>query len=119
MPVDDIMNNTRTLAIVALLTAATLVIEVTFAATTTTPSAFAAKKGDHGKDKKQDPKGKDNGSNDGNTVTTQVNKQKGSQSGHDNSFEQSATNVICTHPENQVMDLIDNQALCLNEVPPV
>jgi hypothetical protein len=115
MPVDDIMNNTRTLAIVALLTAATLVIGVTFAATTT-PSAFAAMKGPQ--DKKQDPKGKD-GSNDGNTVTVQKNSQKGSQSGHDNSFEQSATNVICTHPENQVMDLIDNQALCLNEVPPV
>jgi hypothetical protein len=37
------MNNTRTLAIVAVLTAATLVLGVTLAATTTTSSAFAAK----------------------------------------------------------------------------
>ena len=49
MPVDEIyMNNTRTLEIVAVLTAAALVIGVTFA-TTTTPSAFAYKKGDPGK----------------------------------------------------------------------
>jgi hypothetical protein len=95
MPVDEIyMSNTKTLAIVAVLTAATLVIGVTFAATTT-PSAFAAMKGPQ--DKKQDPKGKD-GSNDGNTVTVQANKQKGSQSGFDNDFEQTATNEICTHP---------------------
>jgi hypothetical protein len=39
------MNNTKTLAIVAILTAATLVIGVTFAAATT-PSAFADKKDD-------------------------------------------------------------------------
>ena len=91
------MNNTRTLAIVAVLTAATLVVGVTLAATTT-PSAFAYKKGDM----KKDPK-KDNG-NDGNTVTIQANKQKGSQSGYDNDFEQEATNVICTHPD----------ATCLN-----
>jgi hypothetical protein len=70
------MNSTRALAIVAVLTAATLVIGVTFAAT---PSAFA--KGD------------------GNTVTIQKNKQKGSQSGFDNDFEQEATNLICTHPD--------------------
>ena len=82
------MNNTRTLAIVAVLTAATLVVGVTFAATT--HPAFADKK-------------KDNG-NDGNTVTIQANKQKGSQSGYDNDFEQEATNVICTHPD----------ATCLN-----
>jgi len=91
MLVDEIyMNNTKTLAIVALLTAATLVIGVTFAATT--QSAFAA-----AQDKKQDPKGKDRGNN-GNTVTEQENEQKGTQSGHDNDFEQEGTNVICTHP---------------------
>src|SRR6188472_2075946 len=93
MLVDEIyMNNTKTLAIVAVLTAATLVIGVTFAATT--QSAFAAaQKGD----KKQDPKGKDRGNN-GNTVTEQENEQKGTQSGYDNDFEQEGTNVICTHP---------------------
>ena len=94
MLVDEIyMNNTKTLAIVAVLTAATLVIGVTFAATT--QSAFAAaQKGD----KKQDPKGKDRGNN-GNTVTEQENEQKGTQSGFDNEFEQTGTNLICTHPE--------------------
>jgi hypothetical protein len=45
------MSNTKTLAIVAILTAATLVIGVTFAATLT-QSAFATTKGDPGKDKK-------------------------------------------------------------------
>jgi len=100
MPVNEIyMSNTKTLAIVAVLTAATLVIGVTFAATT--QSAFAAaQKGaqDKKQDKKQDPKGKDRGNN-GNTVTEQENKQKGIQSGWDNDFEQEGTNVICTHPE--------------------
>jgi hypothetical protein len=96
MLVDEIyMSNTKSLAILAVLTAATLVIGVTFAATTT-PSAFAYKKGPQ--DKKQDPKGRDGG-NDGNTVTVQKNSQKGSQSGWDNSFEQEATNLICTHPD--------------------
>jgi hypothetical protein len=99
MPVDEIyMNNTKTLAIVAVLTAATLVVGVTFAATTT-QSALAYSKGDPGKDKKQDPKGKDKVSNNGNTVTKQENEQKGTQSGFDNDFEQTAKNVICTHPE--------------------
>ena len=85
------MNNTRTLAIVAILTAATLVVGVTFAATL---AAFAYKKG--GDDRKD--KGRDNGSKDGNTVTIQANKQRGSVSGFDNDLEQEAQNVICTHP---------------------
>ena len=87
------MNSTRTLSIVAVLTAATLVIGVTFAATTHPAFAYT----------KKDPR-KDNG-NDGNTVTIQANKQKGTQSGHDNDFEQTATNLICTHPS----------TTCLNE----
>jgi hypothetical protein len=85
------MNNTRTLAIVAILTAATLVVGVTFAATS---AAFAYKKG--GDDRKD--KGRDNGSKDGNTVTIQANKQKASVSGFDNDLEQEAQSVICTHP---------------------
>ena len=106
MPVDEIyMNNTKTLAIVAVLTAATLVIGVTFAAT---PSAYAAAKqksdysstdpGNSGntKDMKKDP-ARDR-SNNGNTVTEQENKQKGIQSGWDNEFEQEGSNLICTHP---------------------
>jgi hypothetical protein len=84
------MNNTRTLAIVAILIAATLVVGVTFAATT--QSAFAAyghKKGDK-KDDKKDA--------NGNTITAQINAQKGYVSGFDNTLEQEAQNVICTHP---------------------
>ena len=83
------MNSARTLAIVTVLTAATLVIGVTLAAT---PSALA-----HKKDKGNDY-GKYNANGNGNTVTIQANKQKGKQSGHDNDFEQEATNLICTHP---------------------
>jgi hypothetical protein len=98
------MNNTktRTLAIVAVLTAATLVAGVTFAATTTHSAVAYKKRGDDKKDKERD-----NGNHNGNTVTVQVNKEKASQSGHDNTQEQEAENVICTHPE--------EDATCLNE----
>jgi hypothetical protein len=75
------MNNTRTLAIAAVL-AATLVVGITFAATS--QSAFAARKGD--------------GNENGNTVTAQIDAQKASVSGHDNKLNQEAQNVICTHP---------------------
>jgi hypothetical protein len=64
------------------LTAATLVVGVTFAATS---AAFAFKKG------------QDNSKN-GNTVTIQEEKQKASVSGFDNDLEQEAQSVICTHP---------------------
>jgi hypothetical protein len=74
------MNNTRTLAIVAILTAATLVVGVTFAATS---AAFAFKKGHE---------------ENGNTDTAQIAKQKASVSGFDNDLDQEALNVICTHP---------------------
>jgi hypothetical protein len=90
------MNNTKTLAIVAILTAATLVVGVTFAAATT-PTALAAyghKKG--GNDKKD--RERDNGSANGNTDTAQIEKQKASVSGFDNTAEQEAQNLICTHP---------------------
>jgi hypothetical protein len=79
------MNNTKTLAIVAVLTAATLVVGATFAASST---AFAFKKGNEG-------------SKDGNTITAQINAQKGYVSGFDNSLEQEASNVICTHPSDE------------------
>jgi hypothetical protein len=75
------MNNTRTLAIVAIL-AATIVAGITFAATT--QSAFAVRRG--------------NVNENGNTVTAQIDVQKGSVSGHDNNLNQEAQNVICTHP---------------------
>jgi hypothetical protein len=71
------MNSTRTLAIVAVLTAATLVVGLTVAGTMTT-SAFAGGKG-YGQDKYvkggQSNGGKDNRSGNGNTNTIQVLKQ--------------------------------------------
>jgi hypothetical protein len=88
-----IMNNTKTIAIVAVLTAATLVVGVTFAATATSV-AFAYKKGQDGRK----DKGRDNGNENGNTVTIQAEKQKASVSGFDNNATQEASNVICTHP---------------------
>ena len=102
------MNNTRTLAIIAVLTAATLVVGLTVAATMTT-SAFAWKKDgqdkymrggqDDSKKDGQDTYNKDGGGNgNGNTVTVQINKQKAYQSGWDNTQEQEGQNTICTHP---------------------
>jgi hypothetical protein len=72
------MSNTRILAIVAVLTAATLVVGLTVAATMT-PSAFAGGGKKDGQDKYiggvQGNGGKDNGSGNGNTKTIQVLKQ--------------------------------------------
>jgi hypothetical protein len=102
------MNNTRTLAIVAVLTAATLVVGLTVAAAT--PSAFAGghkerqdkyMKGGQGDYKKaRQTNGNDgaNGNENGNTATVQASKQKASVSGFDNTAEQEAQNLICTHP---------------------
>ena len=85
------MNNTktRTLSIVAVLTAATLVVGAgTSFAATTTQSVFAYQKN----------KGGDENSKNGNTVTPQTGEQYGIVSGFDNSFNQELQNVLCTHP---------------------
>jgi hypothetical protein len=86
------MNNTRTLAIVAVLTAATLVVGVTFAATTHSAFAYFPKKDDK-RDKKDG-----NGNDNGNTITIQKCKQLASESGFDNNQGQECENLICTHP---------------------
>jgi hypothetical protein len=110
------MNNTRTLAIVAVLTAATLVVGLTVAATMTT-SAFAWKKDGQDKymrggqdDSKKDGQdtynkgtrdnGNDGGSGNqnGNTVTILKAQNKGFASGFDTAVNQEAENTICTHP---------------------
>jgi hypothetical protein len=108
------MDNTRTTltAIVAVLTAATLVVGLTVAATITPSTAFADGKKD-GLDKymkgggqdgykkkgKQANGGKDNnGSNNGNTNTIQVLKQNAKASGKHSEVDQNGQNVICTHP---------------------
>jgi hypothetical protein len=113
------MNNTKTLAIVAVLTAATLVVGLTVAAAT--PSAFAGgnkerqdkyMKGEQDgyKKVKQDSykkntykkgiqtNGNDGAKANGNTLTVQAAKQHGIVSGFDNTAEQEAENTICTHP---------------------
>jgi hypothetical protein len=102
----NIMTNTRTLAIVAVLTAATLVVGLTVAAAT--PSAFAGgykerhdkymKGGQDGYKKGKQTNGNDGANANGNTVTVQTNAQKGKVSGHDNTLEQEAQNLIFTHP---------------------
>ena len=109
------MNNTRTLAIVAVLTAATLVVGLTVAATMT-PSAFAGggKKDGHDKyvkrghdgykkdgqnsyKKARQAYGKDNGSGNGNTNTIQVLKQN-AKADKFSIVKQNGENSICTHP---------------------
>jgi hypothetical protein len=87
------MNNTKTktLAIVAVLTAATLVVGLTFVATTHSASAA------YGKDDKKD-KTRDGGNENGNTVTILKAQNKGYASGFDTSVDQEADNTICTHP---------------------
>src|SRR6188472_437813 len=82
------MNNTtkRTLALVAVFMAATLVVG-TFATVATTQSAFAYSKKDNGK-----------GNGNGNTVTIEECKNRGSASGFDTAVDQECENLICTHP---------------------
>jgi hypothetical protein len=82
------MNNTRTLALLAVFIAATLVVG-TFATTTqSTQTAFAYQ---------QKKKGDENSRN-GNTITIQKCKQAATQSGFDNNQGQECENLICTHP---------------------
>jgi hypothetical protein len=90
------MNNTKTLAVVAVLMAATLVVG-TFATVATTQSAFAYAKKPRQDDNK---KTRDNGSGNqnGNTVTALKCQNKGSASGFDTAVDQECENLICTHP---------------------
>jgi hypothetical protein len=87
------MNNTKTLAMFAVLMAATLVVVGTLTATTiiATQSALAYLQ-------KKDDNKKDGGNNNGNTITIQKCKQAAIQSGWDNDQEQECENLICTHP---------------------
>jgi hypothetical protein len=95
------MNNTttRTLALVAVLTAATLVVG-TFATVAATQPAFAIAKKPPGHGDKKYNKTRDNGSGNGNgnTVTIEECKNRGSASGFDTNLDQECENLICTHP---------------------
>jgi hypothetical protein len=104
------MNSTRTLAIVAVLTAATLVVGGTSAAMTTGHSAFAwkqdsykNKRGDdsyknkRGDDSYKKVKQADGNYGNGNTNTAQILKQN-AKADKFSTVEQNGQNVICTHP---------------------
>jgi hypothetical protein len=92
------MNNTRTLAVVAVLMAATLVVG-TFATVAATQPAFAVpqKKPGHDDNKKTRDNGSGNSRN-GNTITALKCQNKGSASGFDTAVDQECENLICTHP---------------------
>ena len=92
------MNNTKTLAIVAVLTAATLVVGLTVAATMT-PSVLAGgdKKNGHDKYVKRGQDGYKKDGN-GNTNTVQILKQNAKASGKNSIVQQNGENSICTHP---------------------
>jgi hypothetical protein len=104
------MNSTRTLAIVAVLTAATLVVGGTSAAMTTGHSAFAWKqdsyKNKRGDDSYKNKRGDDSykkvrqadgNYGNGNTNTAQVLKQN-AKADKFSIVEQNGENSICTHP---------------------
>jgi hypothetical protein len=91
------MNNTKTLAIVAIFMAATLVVG-TFAATATTQTALAyQQKKNKGS---QDNGSRNNSNKNSNTVTIEECKNRGSASGFDTAVDQECANLICTHPAN-------------------
>src|SRR6187200_2848359 len=128
------MNNTRTLAIVAVLTAATLVVGLTVAATMTT-SAFAGGGKGYGQDKYtrggqdsckkdgQDKKGtrdngkdKGSGNQNGNTITALKCQNKGSTSGWDTTTNQECENLICTHPGSDGTCVTENEGATVSPV---
>ena len=97
------MNNTRTRAIVAVvLTAATLVVGLTIAATMTTPAFAGGKQG--------------NGNGNGNTVTILKCKNKGSASGFDTTTNQECENLICTHPGSDGTCVTENEGATVSPV---
>src|SRR4051812_39228622 len=96
------MNDTKALAIVAVLMTATLVVG-TFATIAITQSAFAAPQRKPGHDDIKDNKARNNNgignSRNGNTITTLKCQNKGSASGFDTAVDQECENTICTHPD--------------------
>ena len=107
------MNNTKTtLAIVAVLMAATLVVGGSLATT----SAFAyTKKGPQ--DNKKGTRDNGSGNRNGNTVTVEECKNKGSASGFDTTVNQECENLICTHPGNNATCVSENEQAAVT--PPV
>jgi hypothetical protein len=104
------MNNTRTLAIVAVLTAATLVVGGTSAVMITGHSAFAWKqdsyKNKRGDDSYKKVKQANGNYGNGNTNTAQVLKQN-AKADKFSIVEQNGENSICTHPSSSSPDSTD------------
>src|SRR2546423_14021359 len=92
------MNNTNTLAIVAVLMAATLAVGTFATVATTTQSALAYTKKPLQDDNKKTRDNNGSGNGNGNTVTTEEWKNRGSASGFDTALDQECENLICTHP---------------------
>ena len=107
------MNNTKTLAMFAVLMAATLVVG-TFATVAATQPAFAVpqKKPGHDDNKKTRDNGSGNSRN-GNTITALKCQNKGSASGFDTALDQECENLICTHPGDSATCVIEAAALTL------
>jgi hypothetical protein len=105
------MNSTKTLAIVAVLTAATLVVGGTSAAMTTGHSAFAWKqdsyKNKRGDDSYKKVKQANGNYGNGNTNTAQVLKQN-AKADKFSIVEQNGENSICTHPSSSSPDSTDD-----------
>jgi len=105
------MNNTKTkttLTMVAILTAATLVVGVTLAATTHT-AAFAYLQKKPGYDDKKDKAKDGSGNENGNTITALIGQNKGYASGFDTNVNQEADNTICTHPSTGASCVRENE----------
>ena len=99
------MNSTKTtLAIVAVLTAATLVVGLTVAATMTPSVLAGGKKNGHDKYVKRGQDGYKKDGN-GNTNTVQILKQNAKASGRNSTVEQNGENSICTHPSSSSPDI--------------
>jgi hypothetical protein len=114
------MNNTNTLAIVAVLMAATLVVGTFATVATTTQSALAyTKKPLQDDNKKTRDNGSRNGNGNGNTVTIEECKNRGSSSGFDTALDQECENLICTHPGENATCVQEGAAAAQAQAQPV
>ena len=100
---------------VAILTAATLVVGVTLAATTH-PAAFAYYQKKPGYDDKKDKARDGSGNENGNTITILKCKNKGSASGWDTTTNQECKNLICTHPGSDGTCVTENEGATVSPV---
>jgi hypothetical protein len=115
------MNNTKTLAMAAILISATLVVGGTSTAMTTGHSAFAWKqdsyKNKRGDDSYKKVRQADGNYGNGNTNTAQILKQNAKASKF-TIVEQNGQNVICTHPSTTSPDSTNGTCTSQSNQPP-